>query len=160
MLTVDTSYMKRRFYASCNNLLVKCKYASENVKLHLVKSFCLPLITYCIAALDLKTSKVRDLAIGWNDAFRRIFKFNRWESVKDLQCYCCELPFEHLYNLLRWKFLTSTEHTCMSTAFLYDTVKFQHKLVANFESIYRDIRSKCRFKSAVTDYFVSSRLNL
>ena len=132
----------------------------ENVKLHLVKSFCLPLITYCILALDLKTSKVRDLAAGWNDTFRRIFKFNRWESVKDLQCYCCELPFEYLYNLLRWKFLTSTEHTCMSTAFLYDIVKFQHKLVANFESIYGDITSKCGFKSAVMDYFVSSRLNL
>ena len=96
VLTVDTNYMKRRFYTSCNSVLNRCKSVSEEVKLHLVKSFCLPMLTYCLAALDLKKSVIRDLAVCWNDAFRKIFHYNRWESVKDLQYYFCELPFERI----------------------------------------------------------------
>ena len=34
----------------------------EFVKLSLVKSMCLPLLTYCLGALDLPQYKVRDLA--------------------------------------------------------------------------------------------------
>jgi len=27
----------------------------------------------------------------WNDAFRRTFGFKRYESVKEIQCFCGEL---------------------------------------------------------------------
>ena len=41
----------------------------------------------------------RELAVCWNDAFRKIFRFNiRWESDKDLQYFFHELPFEQLYG--------------------------------------------------------------
>ena len=111
-LSVDIGYMKRRFYVSCHSVLNKCKYVNDDVKLHLVKTFCLPMLTYCVAALDLCKQNIRDLAVCWNDAFRKIFPHNRWESVKDV--LFCELPFELLYDLMRWKFLSSTNNCRMT----------------------------------------------
>jgi hypothetical protein len=134
VLSVDTRYMKRRFYASCNSVLNRCKSVNEDVKLHLVKSFCLPMLTYCIAALDIKKSDVRDLAICWNDAFRKIFHYHRWESVKELQFYSGELPFDMLYDLSRWKFFSGTEHTHRSTALLFDIAGLQYKTVVSLKS--------------------------
>ena len=61
-LNVDVSYMKRRFYSSCNSILCKSKLAPEPVKLQLIKSFCLPYLTYCIGALQLSETKLRE----WN----------------------------------------------------------------------------------------------
>jgi len=48
------------------------------------------------------------LAVCLNDSFRRIFGYKRYESVKVLQLYCGhsgELPFDLMYNLIKWKFL-------------------------------------------------------
>ena len=77
-LTVDVGYMKRRFYVSCNSVLNKCKDVNDVVKLHLVKAFYLPMLTYCVAALDITKQNIRDLAVCWNDAFRKIFHYNRY----------------------------------------------------------------------------------
>jgi len=44
--------------------------------------------------------------ICWNDCFRHIFGFKRPESVKLLQFYCNELPFEFMYDLFKWKFIS------------------------------------------------------
>jgi hypothetical protein len=133
-LSVDLSYIKRRFYASCNSLLNGCNHVNEDVKLHLVKSFCLPLLTYCIGALALTKQNIRELAVCWNDAFRKIFHFNRRDSVKDLQYFFHELPFEQLYDYFRWKFLASTNHCMESAVLLYDILKLQHRTVYDFES--------------------------
>ena len=57
------------------------------MKVQLVKSYCLPLLVYCrpIGALRLKRSTVQHLSVCWNDAFRKIFRYKRFESVKMLQ---------------------------------------------------------------------------
>jgi len=44
-LSVEHSYIRRRFYVSCNSILGQCKYASEEAKLQLIKSLCLPVLT-------------------------------------------------------------------------------------------------------------------
>jgi len=77
----------------------------EFVKLSLVKSYCLPLLSYCIGALDVTGQQLRELAVCWNDCFRRIFGFKRHESVELLQFYCSELPFELMHDLFRWRFI-------------------------------------------------------
>jgi len=45
-LHVDRGNVKRKFYAVCNAVLTDSKYADEFVKLHLVESYCVPLLTY------------------------------------------------------------------------------------------------------------------
>jgi len=54
------------------------KLALEPVKLQLIKSYCLPYLTYCIGALQLSETKLRELNVRWNDAFRRVFGFKRY----------------------------------------------------------------------------------
>ena len=56
---IDCAYIKRKFYVACNSVLVRCKYADEFVKLSVVKSKCLPMLTYRLGALDLPQSKGR-----------------------------------------------------------------------------------------------------
>jgi len=67
-LHVDCSYIKRKFYAACNTVLCKCKYADEFVKLALIKSSCLSLLTSIlyrsIGALQLPHYKVRELVFA------------------------------------------------------------------------------------------------
>ena len=116
-LQVDCSYVKRKFYAACNAVLADCKYANEFVKLHLVKSYCLPVLTYCIGSLDLPCYKVKDLGVCWNDSFRKIFGCNRWEPVTELQFFCHEMPFECIYDLCKWNFLYNSSH--ISTVALF-----------------------------------------
>ena len=60
-LHLDCSVIKRKFYGACNAVLAKCKHVDNIVKLHLVETFCLPLLTYCIGALDLPQYKVNEL---------------------------------------------------------------------------------------------------
>lgn len=86
-------------------MLGRCSSVAEPVKVYLVKAYCLPLITYCIGAFELNSSAIKDLAVCWNDAFRRIFRFNRWNSVKQLQYFCESLDLRHIYDLARFKFL-------------------------------------------------------
>jgi hypothetical protein len=106
-INVDCQVIKRKFYAACNSILAHSRRNNELVKLQLVKSFCLPLLTYCLGAIEVPRYKVKDLGVCWNDSFRKIFSFNRWESVKELQWHLGELPFEFIYDLYRWKFLTN-----------------------------------------------------
>ena len=102
---MDTACIKRKFYSACNSVLSKLGNASEPVLLQFVHSKCLPLLSYCLGAMHLSKQDIKQLLVAWNDAFRRIFHFHRWESVKELIYFCGELDFVHMYDLCRWKFL-------------------------------------------------------
>ena len=137
-LNVDVSYMKRRFYSSCNSILCKSKLAPEPVKLQLIKSYCLPYLTYCIGALQLSETKLRELNVCWNDAFRRVFGFKRYESVKELQWYCGEMSLPYIYYLARWNCVMSVSHknTC-SLSILYNIMHSPDEFVCNGQSFGR-----------------------
>jgi len=76
----------------------------EPVKLQLVRAF---LPDYCLGALELTHGMVKVLGVCWNDAFHKIYSYNRWESVKVLQYFCGCLDFTHIYDLLRLRFLST-----------------------------------------------------
>jgi len=120
-LKVDASYIKRKFYTSCNAILNHCKSADDIIKLAMVKTYCLPYYLHtAYSALDLSRRCVQDLAVCWNDCFRRIFRYNRYESVKDVQYFCNELPLELLYDLLGWKFLRYVSHVPVALRTLFN----------------------------------------
>jgi len=99
----------------CNDAVDRSRRSCETVQDHLISSFCLPLLTYSISALDLSSCLLRDLGICWNDAFRSVFHINRWESVKLLQCSVVKWTFfvtmtfnvGNFYSLLIRKFHSS-----------------------------------------------------
>jgi len=72
-----------------------------------VRAFCLPLLVYCLGALELNLGMVKELGVCCNDAFRKIFSYNRWESVKVLQFFCGCLDLTHINDLLRLRFLST-----------------------------------------------------
>ena len=63
VLKVDCGVTKRRFYSACDTLFQRAKYCTEPVKLQLVKSFCVPLITYCIGALNMCKNTLHQLCV-------------------------------------------------------------------------------------------------
>jgi len=66
-LSVDCSVIKRKFYAACNSVFYSCKHTDELSKLQLMKSYCLPLLTYCVGAMELPKYKVNELSVCWNE---------------------------------------------------------------------------------------------
>lgn len=102
LLCIDVAAIKRQFYNACNSILAACSHAAENVKLLLVKAYCLPVISYCIGALSLNQVSVKSLSIGLNDVMRKIYGLNRWESAKPIFLYCEMLPFNYLYVWRKW----------------------------------------------------------
>ena len=104
-LHVDCSYIKKNFYAACNAVLSKCKQADDLIKLHLIRSFCVSLLTYYIGALYLPKYKVR--MIARMIVFEKILMlaaYSRFESVAETQFFCGELPFNYIYDLHRMYF--------------------------------------------------------
>jgi len=95
-MCINYNYIKRKFYTACNSILTFCKHDDEMVKLHLVKSYCLPLLSYCIGALYIANRDVQLLGVCWNDAYRKIFGYNLWESVRDLPIACGQESFDGL----------------------------------------------------------------
>ena len=40
------------------------------------------ILTYSIAALDLKVKQLAELNVCWNSVYRRLFWYDKWESVR------------------------------------------------------------------------------
>jgi hypothetical protein len=151
-INIDCHVVKRKFYSACNSVLSHCKRNNELVKLHLVKSFCLPLLTYCLGAIEIPRYRVKQIGVCWNDSFRKIFGSNRWESVKELQFNLGELPFEYLYDLYCLKFLSNRNNISDSFALLLDLSNLQFGHLNRLLEVY--CNNNClNFKHSVHEVF-------
>jgi len=106
-LAVDINYIKRTFFVSCNCILGNTRSLDDIIKLNLIESYCLPILTYVIAALKLSNQQISELNSSWNSVYRRIFGFNKWESVRSFINGIGRLDFEHLRMFLSLKFLSN-----------------------------------------------------
>ena len=50
-------------------------------KLYLLESYCLPILTYDVEGLPLKKNQIGKLNTCGNNAYRKIFRMKKWESV-------------------------------------------------------------------------------
>jgi hypothetical protein len=149
---MDLSYNKRKFYSAMNCILVKCRGVAEPVKLHLVQSFCLPLLTYCFGALDYTKSELMELNTCWNDAFRKIFGYKRFESVKEFMYFCGVLDLKHVYDLARFKFVISLDRKLPYFRRFFVMLDWQYHLIDGLLSSY-DVMQHTQFYSAVYKHF-------
>ena len=99
-LSVDTNVIKRKFYAASNCILGNAKCVDDIVKLNLMETFCLPILLYSIVAFDLNTCQTDELNACWNSAYRRIFGFHKWESVRQFIWGLGRLDFKSIKCLL------------------------------------------------------------
>ena len=97
--------------------------------------------------------EVCKIDVCWNDAFRRIFSFHRWESVAVLQMFCGDLSFEHIYRLYRWNFLCNLSdigRSPVSNRYLHCCLAYGRKALDQFSNAYANAGlSVSKRKSAV-----------
>ena len=73
------------FYRNSNTILNVLNRPSEQISMHLLYSICVPKLTY---ACDIRVHTAREMSrmdTALNDAIRKIFTFNRWESTRYLR---------------------------------------------------------------------------
>jgi len=151
-LKIDTCHIKRAFYKACNGILSHCSTADVFVKLSLVKAYCLPVLrpTCCIGALNLTVVQIKDLGVCWNDCFRKLFGYKRFESAKEVQYFCGELSFDLICELQRWKFLSAAHKLYDRFSCLY---YLQSHTVSELRLKFGDTDSIGRMKQLVHVYF-------
>jgi len=91
----------------------------------------------------------------WNDCFRKIFGYKRHESVKELQFFCGELPFNLIYDLQRWKFLNGAHLLSDNLSVVY---KFQVHVIHELSDKYGSANSVGQLRKHVRQFFSSSLL--
>ena len=89
--------MRHKFFGCTNSILVHSSGVSELIKLHLMESYCYPVLSYGLECFNLSSSTVNHLNAYWNSVYRKIFDFRSWESVRELICCLERMNFEHLY---------------------------------------------------------------
>ena len=86
---------RRKFCASVNSIISKCNNMSEEVVLHIVQQMlCLPILTYGCCTWKISNSDIRKMCVCFNNAFRRIIRYKKYESVKCLLFYLDLLPLD------------------------------------------------------------------
>ena len=99
VFSLDFSETRRKFYMSVNGILSKCKHVSDIVKLELMEKHCLPILTYSIECIKPTKIQLLELNSWWNSVYRKIFGYNKWESVKRLIFMLERLDLLHVINM-------------------------------------------------------------
>ena len=74
-----------KFRQSVNTILNVPAQPSEPVLLELLYTMCVPHLTYACETLNYSSAQINSLNVALNDSLRRIFTYNRWESVRFLR---------------------------------------------------------------------------
>ena len=68
------------------------------------------LLTYAVAALKLSKAQCKALNVCWNNVYRRVFKFHKWESEKCFICGLGKLDFWHVHMMSVVRFYKKLSH--------------------------------------------------
>ena len=77
--------IRANFYRSSNSILNVLKRPSEPVLMKLLYSISVPNVTYACEVSNYHYREKESLHVAVNDAIRRIFSYNRWESIRSLR---------------------------------------------------------------------------
>ena len=108
----DINPTKRAFYAACNTLFLHSSGVDEIALLHLQETFSLCVIMYAMPALCLTTRQTSELNAFWNKVIRRLFGFNKRESVSAMLLGLGRLNINHLIMLRKVRFYRHLLHSC------------------------------------------------
>ena len=99
-LKVDLKQTKISFYTSVNRILGSARTTDDIVKLQLMESYCLPVLSYATYAVRLTNQQqLSSINICWNSVYRRIFGFATWQSIRVL-INGLEIRFHSLEKIL------------------------------------------------------------
>ena len=80
-----------KFYGSFNSIRHSSMKLSQRVLMKLLYSNCVTALTYAAEVRQPSATEMRNMNTAINDAIRRIFSYQRWESVRSLrESYGCD----------------------------------------------------------------------
>ena len=82
------------FFRATNAIINVLVGAHEHTLLALLHSNCVPILTYACAVKHYSSSDMSDCNLAMNNAFRKIFGFTEWQSIRTLRE---EFGFKSLY---------------------------------------------------------------
>ena len=99
-----------KFRSAANTVLNAQRKSSEIVLMKLLFSNCVPIVTYACEAVSFSVKQTQALNVALNDCIRRIFGYNRWESVRFLRLSMGYPSITDLFNKLTEKFTRNLPH--------------------------------------------------
>ena len=104
LLSFDVNPMKRAFNAACDSIFAYTDELNEMTLLSMQEAYSLSVLMYAAPALHLSVKQTSELNVCWNMVFRRIFRYNKWESVRAVIDGCGRLDVKHLIIVRRIQF--------------------------------------------------------
>lgn len=155
VFTIDLKETRRKFFMAANSILSKCTHTSDIVKLDLLEKHCLPILMYAIESITLSKVQLKELNSWLNSVYRRIFGYNKWESVKELILMLGRLDLFHMVNMRQVMFikrLSNSDNYSMCNLFKYYFYQRQFK---SLEDVYhtRTVWSAAKIKAIVNQSF-------
>jgi len=115
VIKFDIMPCKRAFYSACNCIFMYGSDVDELALLSLQESYNHPILMYAVPALSLKSKQLDELNVCWNNVVRKLFNYNKWESVKSVLFNLGRLNVTHFIMIRKINFyrhvLTSKSST-------------------------------------------------
>ena len=103
----DASNDLKNFYRSSNSILNVLHKPDDCISMHLLYSNCVPTLTYACAVKTYSSREMQDCNTALNNSIRKIFTYNRWESVRTLRESFGYLSLTDIFHKSAKKFLNS-----------------------------------------------------
>ena len=84
------------FYRAVNSIFSVMRKPDELVLMNLLYSNCVPILSYGAETVEFSSKDLRDCNTAINDAIRKIYSYNRWESTRLLRQ---SLGFPSIYEI-------------------------------------------------------------
>lgn len=132
VLKCNLESAKVAFYRAFNALYSKCSSsASELSSVFLMKSYCLPILTFSFEALILSRSTIKMLQSVVDNAVRKIFNVNCSGSIREIRLNVGLSDMESLYFNSLCKFLLKFNGKALSFASLLIGLQYNHLRVVH-----------------------------
>ena len=73
------------FRRSANSIISSIRKPNEQVMMRLLYTYCVPILSYASEVKRYSSAEMHKCTVALNDCIRRIFSYNRWESVRTLR---------------------------------------------------------------------------
>ena len=99
-----------KFRSAANTVLNVQRRPSENVLMMLLYSTCVPIMTYAFEVVPYSAKQIQSLNVALNDCIRRIFGYNRWESVRYLRLNMGYPSITDIFHRRKANFMKNIPH--------------------------------------------------
>jgi hypothetical protein len=106
---IDIKKHKVKFYTALNGILSKCRGCSgmdEMVSIHLINTYCRPLLLYACECVTLCKSNIDSLEHSWNTIYWKLFLVNDAKCISDIQLFMNDVSTSEDIVRRRVKFAT------------------------------------------------------